>query len=462
MLRYAAAQQNWAAVPCYKPNLSEEVNRMFVDSLNNEIILNSNYGYQACNITYKGVFAFNGNTFRDLDFGLNKHDPNPGANGYKVMDCVPFNSKTLFGGAFLSVGSNTLFAKSIALWNGAVWDTFPKYCFPNNLSGSGGGINGFLRHNGKLLIYGAFDTIGGIITKNVCSFDGSNFAAVPSIPVVDNYVIGKLVAYKNKLIASGAFYSYTVGSISRVAMFDGTNWSSVGNGVWGSLSFVNDMVIYNDTLYIAGSWPQSAGNVSNYIMKWDGNQLYDAGFGGFHGTDAITSLVVYKDRLFTFGNFNQAAGKKAYGIAYYEKGNWTVPQDSIANYGVRYGVVYNGDLYIAGAFKNINKDTTIRNFAKLVCPDFDAASGCISSVSKNSLNELRIRFFPNPVQDKLHIDFERKSDIDKISVVNTLGQEIFAVSKSELEIDLSFLSNGIYFLKVSVGQNQRVFKLVKE
>jgi hypothetical protein len=457
------AQQNWAGISCYHPKTVEEVNSMFLDSLHNEIILNSNYGYQACNVTYKGVFAYDGTSFRDLDFGLNKFDPNPSANGYKTMGCITYGDKTLFGGAFYTVGSNTLYAKSIALWNRTKWDTFPKFVFPNDLSARGGGINGFLKYQNKLWLYGSFDTIGGVAAKNISSFDGNTFAS-HNIPILDayNYNISKMILYKNKLIAGGPFYNTTF-TISRVAIYDGSSWASLGNGIIGSLSFVYDMAIYNDTLYIAGSWPQGAGNVSSHIMKWDGTQLSDAGFGNYYGTDAISSLVVYNNRLFALGNFKHAANQRAFGIAYYENGTWTVPKDSIANYGVRYGVVHNNALYIGGAFKNINNDTSIKNFAKLVCPDFDAASGCISAIKKGKLNNFTIKFFPNPVTDKLRLEFDNSITIDKLSISNTLGQQVLFINKpsTEQEIDVSFLPQGVYIVYLSNGINTFSTKFVK-
>lgn len=462
-VKYAAAQ-NWAAVPCYTPRaVYEEINRMFVDSLHNEIILNSVYSYSTCNITYKGVFAYNGSNFRDLDYGIDKYNPNPFTAGNYMLDCTPYNGKTLFGGTFYSVGTNTLFAKSIALWNGTVWDTFPKFVFPNDLSGRGGGISSFLKYNGRLWMAGAIDTIGGITTNNVVNFDGTNFFSIPPITSTFDYYVNKIIGYKNKVIAIGNFYDPPLWSSARVAMFDGTSWSSVGSGVKGNMAFVYDMTIYKDTLYLAGSWSTADGNVSNYIMKWDGTQLLDAGFGVYHGSDYINSLVVYKNRLFALGGYNQAAGQKAYGISYYENGVWTVPKDSIANYGVRHGVVFNGDLYISGAFKNINKDTTIKNFAKLICPDFDAVSGCISGLKERS-NNLDVKVFPNPSKDKINIDFEQGIRIEKISITNTLGQVLCNVVRPvpNQQIDISLLPAGIYFLKAENTQGQGVFKVVKE
>src|SRR5690606_33810794 len=68
-----AAQQNWAAIPCSKVKALDAINRMWVDSLHNEIIMASIDGYSICNITYKGIFAYNGIGFSDLDLGLSTH-----------------------------------------------------------------------------------------------------------------------------------------------------------------------------------------------------------------------------------------------------------------------------------------------------------------------------------------------------------------------------------------------------
>jgi hypothetical protein len=463
LLQELPAQQNWVGIPCYKPNQNEQVNRMFVDSLHNEIILNTNYGYKACNAIYKGLFAYNGNSFHDLDFGLNKYDPNLAANGYLVMDCITYNNKTLFGGGFISVGSNTLYSKSIALWNGAVWDTFPKHVFSNNDNGSGGGFNGFFKHNGKLWLYGKFDTIGNTITKNLSSFDGNTFSQIPAIPDFDNdYIIGKAIVYKNKIIATGNFYDQNSWS-AQVAMYDGNSWSSVGTGVKGGFSSVIDMAIYKDTLYIAGSWAKADGNVSNHIMKWDGNQLYDAGFGNFYSWAGITNLVVYRNRLYALGPYDHAANKKAYGISYYQNGTWTVPQDSIANSGVRFGVVYKDALYIAGAFKNIGKDTTIRNFATLVCPDFDAASGCLSGVKENNLNRLNLKVFPNPVKEKLYFTTENLI-VNRLTLSNALGQIVYSKQQVNLSagLNVEFLPSGIYYLQLQDAEFRTMLKIIKE
>lgn len=97
----AAAQQNWVAVPCSKMKSNVAINKMIVDSLHNEIILISAYGSTVCNTVYKGIVAYNGSGFHDLNYGINTHNSaNPMTGAVVVLDCIPYGNKTLFGGQF--------------------------------------------------------------------------------------------------------------------------------------------------------------------------------------------------------------------------------------------------------------------------------------------------------------------------------------------------------------------------
>lgn len=458
-----AAQQNWAAVPCSKMKPVEAINNLWVDSLRNEIILYSGYGNKICNTTYKGLFAYNGYGFHDLDLGMETHDTlNPYTFDVYLKNLVNFNGKTIFGGTFNSVGSGRLPAKSIAVWNGAVWDTFPTPVFKNKVNPMGGGFHGFVKHNGKLWMYGGFDTIGNTITKNLVAYDGSTFTACPAIPVNDYGPITKMIVYGNKLVAAGAFSDAPAYNYWRLAQFDGTSWSPVGNGVRGNLSAAQDMIVYKDTLYIAGAFPKSDGNAGNNIMKWDGTQLLDAGFGEFCDYGAIWKMLIFKNRLYAFGGFSCAAGQKSFGIAYYENGTWTVPQDSVDNL-ITSAVVYNNTIYIGGSFKSINGDTAIQKFARLVCPDFDALAGCASSLQE-SFNHLDIKVYPNPANNRLYLECDPRSAIDEITILNTLGQELYRLLRPapRQEIDISTLSGGVYFLKAKSNGAQAAVKLVKD
>ncbi len=459
-----SAQQNWAAIPCFKLREIETIDKMIVDSLHSQIILSCGYGSTICNTTYKGIFAYDGNGFFALDRGIETHRSEPYSYNNLLNTCISFSNQTLYGGGFLTVGSNTLMSKSLALWNGTLWDTFPKRAFKPDLNYStGGGFYGFLRHNGKLWFYGGFDTIGNVITKDIATFNGSDYEPVPPIPVNIRSPIYKMIEYKNKLVALGIFYNYPAYSFNKIAQFDGTSWSEMGQGIKGNLLSAGDLAVYKDTLYVAGNFSKADGNMANMVMKWDGTQFLDAGFGSWCSSGPIYRLIELRDRLYALGSFGCAANQKAFGVAYYQNGIWTVPKDSIGGGGIQCAVKFKEDIYIAGNFNRINGDTSIQKFAKLLCPDFDAASGCLSDISDPG-KIVNIKIFPNPAKDKLYFEYNQGPSIDNISICNVFGQELANCShiSSQSSIDISTFLPGLYLLKFEYAGKFQVLKIVKE
>ena len=444
--------QNWAPVDCFYSNW--QVRSMFVDSLHNKIILNfANLNY-SCNTPFKGALAYNGNIFSSLDYGMNTHDPSPNTSG-NAFSCTTFGNKTLFGGLFKSVGTQTLQATGLALWDDYKWDTFPKkaFKFNPNPNVSGKSIIGFHKAFGKLWIYGGFDSLGGIPGKNLYTFDGLNFQNV-SIPVTTNYLIRKIITFKNKIIIAGGIWNFPYDEFDRIIAYDNSNWFSVGVGIKTSLGGVYDLAVYKDTLYIAGSFNKSDGNAGNNLMKWDGNTLIDAGFGGFYGWGGINQLLVFKNRLYAFGNFDNVADKKCFKAAYYENGKWTLNTDSIDN-AINNAVIFNDTIYIAGGFSSINADTSLKYFVKLKCPDFD---GCKKN---NSVENFNIPF-PNPFSNQLTINLPNETQT-KITVVNSLGQIISKqILFAKSTINTSTWPTGIYFIYINNNYINKTYKVVKE
>lgn len=80
-------------------------------------------------------------------------------------------------------------------------------------------------------------------------------------------------------------------------------------------------------------------------------------------------------------------------------------------------------------------------------------------LSIENFNNQAITIFPNPTKQCIYIDYENK--ILKVEILNTLGQ----IQNSTFEnnkIDVSFLNDGIYFLKLTdKNLNIHTFKFVK-
>lgn len=105
------------------------------------------------------------------------------------------------------------------------------------------------------------------------------------------------------------------------------------------------------------------------------------------------------------------------------------------------------------------KDTLIQTVA--------ARSSSVTYVGINEFikNEIQLKLVPNPVKDKLQLQFEQnKMNIDKITITNALGQILYEIKelKPQQEIDLVFLQSGVYFLTAYSNSAKKVFKVLKE
>lgn len=81
----------------------------------------------------------------------------------------------------------------------------------------------------------------------------------------------------------------------------------------------------------------------------------------------------------------------------------------------------------------------------------------IKPIAFNNFN-----YFPNPVKNTLSISYD--TTINTIEIITTLGQTIVSKKVNELqtEINLSELSKGIYFVKVTSEGQEKTIKVFKE
>ncbi len=416
---------------------------MFSDSLQGKLVLGFSNVNKICNVPFRGIISYDGLSFKDLDVGVQTHmSGSPGAACAQI--CIPYNNKSLYGGFFQSVGSNTLFSTGLALWNGTVWDTFPKKAFKYN-SNNSPAIPTLFKDNDNLFIGGVFDTIAGTPAKNFCYFNGVNFIPLNMSNKI-NVGVRKITKYKNEFYLSGLFINSPASTYSKIIRYNSGQAFDVGNGIMGSLASVQDMLVYNDTLYVAGAFAKADGNLGNHIMKWDGSQFYDAGFGNFYDWGGISKLINFKNRLYAFGRYIYCADKKAYGAAFYEKGRWTVNKDSL-NFGIIGAEVLKDTIYVAGGFPSINGDTTLKYFVKLKCPDFD---GCIKN--DNPIQNSDFSIFPNPFNDKITVNTNNSDPtaLKKIILINMLGQIVYQLEyyQNNIIIDLPQLFGSTYIAEL--------------
>ncbi|MFK8060886.1 MAG: endonuclease [Polaribacter sp.] len=84
------------------------------------------------------------------------------------------------------------------------------------------------------------------------------------------------------------------------------------------------------------------------------------------------------------------------------------------------------------------------------------------SLSVDNFEELEIQFYPNPVNNFLNIRNTKNISIEKISIYNVLGKKITSIHNKSKQINVSFLSKGIYFLQFKVDNKLFNTKFIKK
>ena len=84
------------------------------------------------------------------------------------------------------------------------------------------------------------------------------------------------------------------------------------------------------------------------------------------------------------------------------------------------------------------------------------------ALSEPSLeNESALSYFPNPVNDKLNLRAQK--NIQNVSVYNMLGQRVMTLKPdaTDMEVDMSSLSEGSYFVKLSIDGVIETIRIIK-
>lgn len=90
--------------------------------------------------------------------------------------------------------------------------------------------------------------------------------------------------------------------------------------------------------------------------------------------------------------------------------------------------------------------------------DFDVFAGTISTVDFSADN---FKFHPNPVETVLNI--QSASVVENIELFDISGKRVVnnQYNSNNIALDLETLSSGVYMMKVTIGNNTQVFKVVK-
>ncbi len=452
---YSIESQNWDSIS--KGKFSFQLERVLFDSVHNELIVSSKFLRNVNTKYVRGICRWNGLRWDSLKGGINTHDQlNVNPNGV-AYDCIPYNGKLLVGGMFQSMGGVN--ATSLALWDGTTWDSLPKRAF--RFTDDPTQVDGFLKKGNLLYIIGSFDTIAGQPAKGLATWDGTNFNAVP-LPIGPGFNnISSIIEYQNEIYIAGDGFLVGANNNARdVFKFNGTSWvSTTGNGVLGGYSGVADLEVYNNELYACGHFTKTDGNAGDHIMKWNGTVWKDAGFKDQPSFVSIIKMLVYHNKLWVFGGFNEVAGSFTSNVAVYDGVNWCGLKDTLDNK-ITSATVYNDTIYIGGGFWKVNSDS-MKFIAKLKNPTF--FNSCVNVSIHELSNNNQVSIYPNPANSALNItDEQNELQNSTIEITNSIGQMILSALFNN-SIDVSSLSGGCYFLHITTSDKRILHsKFIKE
>jgi predicted secreted hydrolase len=95
---------------------------------------------------------------------------------------------------------------------------------------------------------------------------------------------------------------------------------------------------------------------------------------------------------------------------------------------------------------------------------FISTSSSNATLSLESLNQLEISFYPNPVKDWMVLNSPQSLQRAIIKIIDINGSLIkeFRIDSTEYKVDLKFLKSGIYFLAVENENVKSVLKFLKK
>ena len=275
------------------------------------------------------------------------------------------------GGAFSSANSAP-YSKSIAMWDGAVW---------NGLGDSSQELNGQVYAmafgpDGSLYIGGTFSLAGGSTGLNyVAKWTGT--AWQPLGTGVNARVRSIAVDSESNVYVAGDFTQAGATTVASIAMWDaGTStWGAVGSGLGPSAPANVDLAIdSHDHLYVVGAFSTAGGVSANQAAMWDGTS-WSALDGGLSNGIPFDLTIDTADQVYVVGSFLSAmdGDSEVANTSYFARwngDNWqgmsTVFNGGNANavaIGGRYGAVF-----VGGSMTSTNPATSALNYVASVQP----------------------------------------------------------------------------------------------
>ena len=288
---------------------------------------------------------------------------------YWVHALAVYNGYLYVGGEFTTAGGTTV--NNIAKYDDST-DTFSA--IGGATVGTSSIVWSLAAYNGHLYVGGSFTTAGGTTVNYIAKYDDETdtFSAIGGATVGTNGQVRTLSVYNGYLYLGGDFTTAGGTTVNRIAKYDdGTDtFSAIGGATVGvSIGFpasaeVYALTVYKGYLYLAGDFSSAGGTATGNIAKYDGSTNTFSAIAGATGTSGyIYALGEYNGYLYLGGSFTSHGNR----VARYNDSTDTISAICGGNDGdisdTYAFAAYNGYLYV-GFSGTTSEGTTVNNIAK--------------------------------------------------------------------------------------------------
>ena len=278
------------------------------------------------------------------------------------------------------------------------------------------------------------DPIGGEFELYVTANGGDNWNPVPG-SAIPNPIFGE--------------YGYT----RQIEVVGNSVWFTTNNGrIYHSTDKGNNWSVYNSPIEDFGS-AQISGNLSfkdsqNGIIISSRGDIYKSSNAGQTWQQIETTGPIYTSGL-CYIEGTDIVFSTGGGSSFSDDGgfSWS-PIDEQPHLYVDF---YNEQLGWSGGFTQVSGGISTGGVWKW--EDFSLSN------SEYIIDNMNIRYFPNPTNDIVNILYENEIEIE---IFNINGKKI--LETNDKKIDLSGYSNGLYFIKINdiIKNKVKHIKIIKE
>ena len=320
-----------------------------------------------------------------------------------------------------------------------------------------------LQPDGKLLVSGDFSQFNGSSIKKVARLNNDGTLDNSFVNAGTNFPVDHIILQPDGKILIGGNFGFNlqnidVGDLMRLnsdGSVDSSFNSSGGFGLYGSPESI--VIQANGKILVAGNSVQYNGVDVDNIIRLNSDGSLDSSFAltGTGINSTVYSIHLFSDgKILATGNFYYYNGALVNNIVLL---NPDGSRDSSFNSGTGLTgtaeaicLQNDGKILIGGQLTGYNGN--ISN--KLVRLKQSPLS------INNNVKSLSAVFYPNPVKDFLKVR-DLPNSFEKFDIYNNTGQCVATGKIENSSINVSTLSNGLYFL-VLKDDSSKVYKFVKD